>query len=153
MKSQSSAARMTPADLNVQGWLNISDAARLSEIQLAQAVANGLSIKSLGTMQKTFGKKFVVGKGALVSESTVSRRKHDAGTLDEDVSERLYGMARVLAALSKTYHGNTELIGRFLHTANPVLEGHIPYDLARSSVAGADVVLRHIKRLDAGVAA
>ena len=64
-----------------------------------------------------------------------------------------YAMARVLSALSRVYHEDQDAILRFMKGPHPLLEGRTPYEVARSSIAGAEVVLRLIDRLDAGIAA
>ena len=61
-------------------------------------------------------------------------------------------VAMLLDAVSRAYHGDRDAIEAFLGRPHPLLEGETPFDMARSSSAGAEAVLNLIRRAEAGVA-
>ena len=72
--------------------------------------------------------------------------------LSRQLSERLYELGRVVDAVSRAYHGDRDAIDAFLNRPHPLLEGETPFDMARSSSAGAEAVLNLIRRAEAGMA-
>jgi len=133
-------------------WLNLTRAIR-SDLGIADAVAKGLTVRAVEPMAKLLGRELIVGPNALLSRATFDRKTKEDKPLSKDTSETLYAMARVLSALSRVYHEDQDAILRFMKGPHPLLEGRTPYEVARSSIAGAEVVLRLIDRLDAGIAA
>ena len=67
-------------------------------------------------------------------------------------SERLQEVSRVVDAVSRAYRGDQDAIEAFLNRPHPLLDGETPFDLARSSSAGAEAVLNLVCRAEAGVA-
>ena len=55
-------------------------------------------------------------------------------------------------AVSCAYRGDRSAIENFLNRPHALLEGDTPFDMARSSSAGAEVVLNLIRRAEGGVA-
>ena len=72
--------------------------------------------------------------------------------LSRDHSERLYDVGRVVDALGRAYRGDQEAINGFLNRAHPLFDGETPFDMTRSSSAGAEAVLNLIRRTEAGIA-
>ena len=72
--------------------------------------------------------------------------------LSRELSERLYEMGRVVDAVGRAYHGDRQAIDTFLNRPHPLLDGETPFDMARSSSAGADAVLNLVRRAEAGIA-
>ena len=59
---------------------------------------------------------------------------------------------RVVRAVSRAYRGDRHGIKIFMNRPHPLLGGKTPIDKARSSSAGADEVLKLIRRAEAGLA-
>ncbi|MDD9997391.1 MAG: DUF2384 domain-containing protein [Gammaproteobacteria bacterium] len=130
--------------------LAIDDPEVLSEVQLAHCVSSGLPSKSALGLSEVLGKRWVVG--SIIPEASLRRARKSDKPLSRELSERLYEIGRVVDALRLAYHGNKDAIDGFLHRPHVLLEGDTPFDLARSSSAGAQAVLNLIRRAEAGVA-
>ena len=130
--------------------LAIADPDGCSDVNLAQRVADGLPPAAVTTMAEAFGgnKNRIVGP--IVPEATF-RRAQKAGKLSREHSERLYEIGRVAIAVAWAYRGDPDRIEAFMARPHPLLEGATPFDMARSSSAGADAVLNLIQRAEAGV--
>lgn len=123
---------------------------RLSDVQLARRVASGLPSQAAIALAETLGRKQVVGP--VVPEATLRRARKARSRLSRQLSERLYEVGRVVDAVSRAYRGDRDAIEAFLNRPHPLLEGETPFDLARSSSAGAEAVLNLVRRAEAGIA-
>lgn len=130
--------------------LALDDAEHVDDVGLAERVAAGLRPKSVTALSELLGGGAVVG--LLVPEATLRRVRKTRARLSKEHSERLYELGRVIDAVGRAYHGDAAQIGRFLERPHPLLGGVTPFDMARSSSAGADAVLNLLRRADAGVA-
>lgn len=134
--------------------LDMPGAARMTDIDVAEAVENGLPTT---TLEALAAKVNAFEDGALfkvISESTYRRAMRDEGRrLSPQASEKVYDLARVLASAALLFKDDWERIARFMMLPNQVLGGRKPFDLACSSRAGGDAVLRVIGAARAGVAA
>ena len=130
--------------------LAIDEAEILSDVQLARIVSEGLLPASAIALAEVLGRRRVVGP--VVPEATLRRVRKARKTLSRQLSERLYEVGRVVDAVSRAYHGDRGAIDAFLNRPHPLLEGETPFDMARSSSAGAEAVLNLIRRAEAGVA-
>ena len=122
----------------------------LSDVQLARRVSEGLAPRAAVALAEVLGRKRVVGP--VVPEATLRRVRKAGKALSRELSERLYEVGRVVDAVSRAYHGDRDAIDTFLNRPHPLLEGETPFDLARSSSAGAEAVLNLIRRAEAGMA-
>ena len=122
----------------------------LSDVQLARCVSGGLRPGAAAALATVLGRSRVVGP--VVPEATLRRVSKAGKTLSRELSERLYELSRVVDAVSRAYHGDRHGIETFLNRPHPLLEGETPFDMARSSSAGAEAVLNLIRRAEAGVA-
>ena len=129
--------------------LAIQDPDSISDLQLAKRVSDGLDARSAFALGDVLGRQNVIGP--LIPEATLRRARKAGKPLSTHVSERLYEVGRVLDAVSVIYHGDWQGIGAFLDRPHPLLDGETPFDVARSSSAGADAVLNLIRRLEAGM--
>lgn len=120
------------------------------EVALAERVGEGLPVSCVAALAGILGRPRVVGP--VVPEATLRRLRKSRKPLPREHSERVYELSRVLDAVGRAYRGDPELIEAFLSRPHPLLDGHTPYDLARSSSAGADAVLSLLERARAGVA-
>ena len=145
-----------PADMpaseaaRVARLLAIDQPDLLSDVQLARRVSGGLAPRAAMALAEALGRKRVVG--LVIPEATLRRVRKAGKPLSRDLSERLYEVGRVVDAVSRACHGDRETIDTFLSRPHPLLEGETPFDLARSSSAGAEAVLNLIRRAEAGVA-
>ena len=130
--------------------LAISDPDTCSDVSLAQRVAGGLRPAAVEAMAEVFGGNTSRIVGPVVPDATFRRAKK-AGKLSKQHSERLYEIGRVLVAVILAYRGDQDRIEAFLTRPHPLLERQTPFDMARSSSAGANAVLNLIQRAEAGV--
>ena len=131
--------------------LAIADPDSCSDVSLAQSVAGGLRPAAVTAMARAFGGNRSRIVGPIVPEATF-RRAQKAGKLSREHSERLYELGRVAVAVAWAYRGDLDRIEAFMTRAHPLLAGETPFDMARSSSAGADAVLNLIRRAEAGIA-
>ncbi|MCY4372696.1 MAG: DUF2384 domain-containing protein [Spirochaetaceae bacterium] len=130
--------------------LAIDEPEILSDVQLARCVSGGLRPGAATALAAVVGRSRVVGP--VVPEATLRRVRKAGKALSRELSERLYELGRVVDAVSRAYHGDRDGIESFLNRPHPLLEGETPFDMARSSSAGADAVLNLIRRAEAGIA-
>ena len=122
----------------------------LSDVQLARRVAGGLLPLAAAALAEVLGRSRVVGP--VVPEATLRRVRKAGKPLSRELSERLYEVGRVVDAVGRAYRGDRDAIDAFLNRPHPLLEGETPFDMARSSSAGAEAVLNLIRRAEAGIA-
>jgi len=87
--------------------------------------------------------------GPIVPEATF-RRAQKAWKLSRKHSERLYEVGRVVIAVAQAYRGALVRIEAFMTRPHPLLDEEPPFDMARSSSAGADAVLNLVQRAERG---
>ena len=122
----------------------------VSDVQLAQCVSGGLLPRAAAALADVLGRNRVVGP--VVPEATLRRVRKAGKPLSRELSERLYEVGRVVDAAARTYRGDWNAIDAFLNRPHPLLDGETPFDMARSSSAGAEAVLNLIRRAEAGIA-
>jgi putative toxin-antitoxin system antitoxin component (TIGR02293 family) len=130
----------------------LKERAQRSDLAFADEIAEGLPVKAAYALEPVLK---LVGRDALyrvISESTLRRARNGANKLTREPSERLYELARVIDQAAKTFRGDEERVARFLNRPNPILEGRTPFDVAKASSAGADLVVKLLRKADAGVA-
>ena len=130
--------------------LMLDDAEHLDDVALARKVAAGLPTRAVSALEDILGLRRVAGK--LVSEATFRRHRKSGKPLSRTHSERTYAFARVVDAVARAFRGDAARIDDFLTRPHPLLDGESPLDLATSSSAGADSVLKLVLRAEAGVA-
>ena len=145
-----------PADLpaseaaRVARLLAIDEPDILNDVQLAQRVSGGLLPRAAAALAEVLGRNRVVGP--VVPEATLRRVRKARRPLSRELSERLYEVGRVVDAVGRAYRGDRDAIDTFLNRPHPLLDGETPFDMARSSSAGAEAVLNLIRRAEAGIA-
>ena len=130
--------------------LAIDEPHDVSDVQLARRVSRGLLPLAAAALAEVLGTSRVVGP--VIPEATLRRARRARKPLSRELSERLYEVGRVVDAVGRAYHGNRDAIDTFLNRPHPLLDGETPFDMARSSSAGADAVLNLIRRAEAGIA-
>ena len=129
--------------------MGLEDSAELDEVELAHRVADGLPTSVVIAFARILGRSRVIG--LMVPEATYRRLSKRGKPLPREHSERIYQVGRVLDALARVYHGNLENILGFLNDPHMLLGGETPFDMARSSSAGAEAVLNLVLRAEAGM--
>ena len=136
--------------MRVARLLAIDEPDILSDVHLARRISGGLLPRAVMALSEALGRSRVVGP--VVPEATLRRVRKARKTLSKELSERLYEVGRVVDAVGRAYHGDRDAIDTFLNRPHPLLEGETPFDMARSSSAGAEAVLNLIRRAEAGMA-
>ncbi len=136
--------------VRVARLLEIDGPDDLSDVELAARISRGLRSGSALALGEALGRNRVVGP--VVPEATFRRARKSGKALSREHSERLYEMGRVVDALGRVYRGDRNAIETFLTRPHPLLDGETPFDVARSSSAGAEAVLNLIRRAEAGMA-
>ena len=133
--------------------LDMPDAAHMTDIDVAEAVENGLPVATVDALATRVNAVEVGAVFKVISESTYRRAmRNDARRLSPAASEKVYDLARVLANSAVLFKGDWEKVARFMSLPNQALGGRKPFDFACSSRAGADAVVRLIGAARAGVA-
>jgi putative toxin-antitoxin system antitoxin component (TIGR02293 family) len=130
--------------------LSIPAPENFDDVALARRVTAGLPVRAIAVLAEMFGKASIVGP--VVPEATLRRFRKAGKPLPREHSERLYELSRVVDTVSRAFHGDSERVTAFMTRPHPLLDGETPFDLARSSSAGADAVLNMLRRAVAGVA-
>ena len=129
----------------------------MTQLREESAVFHAAAVSSFGLQERLAGPVEPLPRDASIKSATQLTRVFTGAAaplppLSRELSERLYEIGRVVDAVSSAYRGDWEAIDKFLNRAHPLLEGETPFDMARSSSAGADAVLNLIRRAEAGVA-
>lgn len=124
--------------------LALPDSDKVGPVELASAVERGLPQRSAVQLNERLSR---LGMKQAYRVMGVSRK-----ILTKEKSEQLYDLARVLSA-AETLFDDEEKVARFMNMKNPALGMKSPFEMARSSSAGADAVLGLIGQVRAGVAA
>lgn len=117
-------------------------------------IEKGFPSLSLLTFVRSFptlGREDVIDKVAGVSLRTLQRHKKAGATerLNREQSGKLYKAAEIMARAVDVF-GSTDAAARFLEEPVMALDRHRPIDLL-STPAGADLVERHLARVDLGI--
>lgn len=142
------AQETLPHSAKVARLLKMPRAAEYSDLDLAKAVEKGLPLRAVDAVAAAVaeGQKFKI-----VSEPTY-RRAQKSNKLSPQMSGKLYDLARVAVSAYGLFRGDREKAGQFLAGPNQALEGRTPLEVALSSRAGTDAVIRMIDGARAGVA-
>ncbi len=123
-------------------------------LEAHMAIQEGFPSKSLAAFIKalpSLGREDVIGKVVGVSKRTSQRRAKAGHTdrLSREQSGRLYRTAEIVAKAVEVL-GSTQAAERFLEEPALALDNMAPIDLL-STPAGAELVDRHLTRIDFGV--
>jgi len=137
--------------VRVAGLMKLRQPESFDALLLADKISAGLPVGAathLGRSLEVLGHNTI---HEIIPEATL-RRAEKKKRLSKDSSEKLYDIARVLDQTARMFQGDAEEAARFLRRPHPLLDGRTPFDVAKSSTAGADAVLDLLRRADAGVA-
>lgn len=116
-------------------------------------VEAGLPVRSADALKPLVQGMEASALHKIVPEATLRRARRQGKPLSRDASERLYDVARVFAQAETMMGGDRDKALTFMREPNMFLEMRSPFELARSSTAGAQAVLELIGQVRAGVCA
>ena len=124
-----------------------------SHLELVERVEAGLPLSVVENLAKLIDPHDPALRYEFLSRSTFARlRKAPKPRLTRAMSDRIYAVARVFAAVLDLWQGDEDAANRFLNRPNPLLDGRTPFDVAKESTAGADLVVEILGAARAGVA-
>jgi putative toxin-antitoxin system antitoxin component (TIGR02293 family) len=116
-------------------------------------VERGLPLAAVERLAKLIDREDSQVLHALLSRSTIARvRRKQRPVLTKEMSERVYDIARVFGTALDVWHGDTDASVRFLNRPHPLLDRRTPFDVAKESTAGANLVVEILGAGQAGVA-
>ena len=127
---------------------------QIDDLALVETVKKGFPAKTVQTViRRVDPNNRFLQPTDIISKATLHRRAKDQKPLSKDDSEKIFALSKVFAEIMRIYHGDTDQAARFLVTEHPMLGGRPPIELAKESIAGAELVLKLLWQADAGVAA
>jgi putative toxin-antitoxin system antitoxin component (TIGR02293 family) len=134
--------------------LHLPKPAEKTDLDIDEAIRDGVPLKAYEALLASISGSDSSWVPKIISASTIDRAKKEARhRLKPEASGQVYQFARVWDAARLVFGRNTDSLHRFFSTPNAVLKGRKPVDVALSSPAGADAVLRILNEARAGVAA
>jgi putative toxin-antitoxin system antitoxin component (TIGR02293 family) len=138
----------------IASLLSLPTPDKKTDLDIDAAINKGLPVKAYESLLTAIRGGESDWAPNIISASTYVRAKRNAGhRLKPDASGQIYQFARVVDAARLVFGRDADALRRFLSTPNAVLKGRKPIDVALSSPAGADAVLRVLNEARAGVAA
>ncbi len=138
----------------IASLLSLPTPEKKTDLDIDAAINKGLPVKAYESLLLAIRGAESDWAPNIISASTYVRAKRNAGhRLKPDASGQIYQFARVVDAARLVFGRDGESLRRFFSTPNAVLKGRKPIDVALSSPAGADAVLRVLNEARAGVAA
>jgi len=119
-----------------------------SQLDLIYEVNRGLRFRALSNLTQVMGKDMT----DVLSRSTIGRVKSKKNhRFSKEASEAIYNLAKVYSAAADMYGGNFDKARRFVDTPHQLLQGKTPFEVAKQSNVGADVVMALIAQIRSGV--
>lgn len=142
-----------PESTRIARMMGLPKAARMSDLGLVEKVENGLPLSAVERVALKIDPHDKGLKYQIVSRASFSRlQKAEKPRLSRELSERVYALARVVAEAALLWQGDDGALHRFLNRPHPLLDGRSPFDVAKESSAGAELVVKLMGRARAGVA-
>ena len=133
--------------IGLPGWREIND------LRLVETVARGFPVWTADTVVSRVdpdGSYFRVHD--VIPRSTYYRLKEHGKPLNKEQSERVLALSKVFHETLRQYHGDQKAAAIFLARGHPMLNGRSPFEIARDSITGAELVRKLLARAEAGVA-
>ena len=127
-------------------------AKRMDDLALIGEVEKGLPLLSVERLARHIDPADKTFAHGIVSRASLHRLRQQGKPLSRELSERVFAIARVFAEAKQTWGGDEDAVRRFLARPHPLLGMRTPYDLARGSSAGAELVVQLLGQARAGVA-
>ena len=142
-----------PEPVQIAEILGLPRPGSFDDIKLVDSIHRGVPARSAEHVVRAMDPQGARLKASdLVPKSTLHRCLEDDKLLSTDASETLWQVARVYVETRRQY-GDAEAALAFLFRAHPLLDGRRPFDLARETTAGSNLVLKILGQAEAGVAA
>jgi putative toxin-antitoxin system antitoxin component (TIGR02293 family) len=127
--------------------------AEFDDMRLVDEVEQGLPLSAVETIVHRIDPDgSYVRVQDIVPRSTYYRRKDVGRPLNKEQSERILALSKVFHQTLRQYHDDRRTAAMFLARSHPLLGGRSPLEMARGSIAGAELVLKVLARAEAGVA-
>jgi putative toxin-antitoxin system antitoxin component (TIGR02293 family) len=124
----------------------------VGDLDLVEMIARGLPTRTTETVVHRIDPHEQFLRATDIFPKSTYRRRVKTRSLSKEESERLFALSKVFALVLEVYHRDTELAAQFLTKAHPLLGGRKPLDLALESTAGAELVTKLVRRIEASVA-
>jgi putative toxin-antitoxin system antitoxin component (TIGR02293 family) len=144
--SQSEASKIAEF-IGLPKWQDMDDLALVDSIRKGLPVTTA---KKVAMRVDPHGRFFLPTD--IIPKSTLHRREKSRKPFTKDESEKILAVSKVFAATIDIYHGDLQRAAQFLLAPHPMLANRTPMDLAKDSIAGADLVLKILSLADAGTA-
>jgi putative toxin-antitoxin system antitoxin component (TIGR02293 family) len=151
-QAMSALENITSEYARIAHVIGLSNVKLISNQALARRVAEGLPPSTAGALARYIDPKgHTVVAMDIVPKTTLHTHKKSKRNLSKDHSEVVYVLGKVVAESFRLLR-DPEKVHTFLTKPHPMLEGDSPFELAKSSVAGAEVVMNLLANADAGTA-
>jgi putative toxin-antitoxin system antitoxin component (TIGR02293 family) len=132
--------------------LKLPQSTRATELEIDETITRGLPLKAYDALIDAVRGSNSDWQPAVVSIATYQRAKLNKKRLKPDASEKVYEFARIVDGAKMVFGDDRDGIQQFFLTPNALLKDRRPFDVAMSSPAGGDAVLRILNEARAGVA-
>jgi putative toxin-antitoxin system antitoxin component (TIGR02293 family) len=132
--------------------LNLPRSNMVTELDIDETITKGLPLKAYDTLVNAVRGENSDWQPAIVSVATLQRAKKNKTRLKPEASDKLYEFARIVDSARMVFRDDRDGIQQFFLTPNALLKDRRPFDVAMSSRAGGDAVLRILNEARAGVA-
>lgn len=140
-----SDANLLARFMGLQRW------SRMTDLDLVEQVERGLPTRTIEViLARVDPESRWMKVSDVIPKATYYRLK--GKSLSREQSERVFWLAKVLCETMRVYHGDHEQALLFLVTRNAFLGMRSPYERAKESVSGADLVLELLDQAAAGIA-
>jgi putative toxin-antitoxin system antitoxin component (TIGR02293 family) len=138
----------------IASLLGLPKAAQKTDLDIDEEIRRGLPLKAYDALLASLQSADSDWAPMIISAATYQRAKRDLKhRLKPEASGQVYQFARVVDAARLVFGKDAGPLRHFFSAPNAVLKGRTPVDVALSSPAGADAVLRILNEARAGVAA
>ena len=138
--------------VQIAAFMGLAHADAFSELSMIEALRKGFPVRSAEVVAKQIDPTgALINAYDFVPKSTLHRSKQGNKRLSKDVSEQLWQVARVYVEARRQYGSDRDAL-EFLLRRHPLHDDQTPFELAKETVAGADLVLRVLAQAEAGVA-
>jgi putative toxin-antitoxin system antitoxin component (TIGR02293 family) len=122
------------------------------DLKLVDVIRHGVPASSAAHVARAMDPAGIRLKASdLVPKSTLHRLRDGGKPLSTEASETLWQVARVYVEARRQYHDADAALA-FMFRHHPLLDGRRPFDMARETTAGSDLVLKLLAQAEAGVA-
>ena len=134
--------------MGLRGWKEFDD------LRLVKKVETGLPVSAARKIALRIDPAELHLRAIdLIPKATYYRRIEQKKPLSKDESEKIVELSKVFSETLRQYHNDTESASMFLRRKHPLLGNRSPFEIARESTVGANLVLKLLARAEASTAA